>query len=170
MEKNQKRMPMNRIDFLRMLSIVLSLLLIIPVMANAQAGKADFSGSWAFNESKSNLGDSGRRFGGGEFVVKQEANLLSVERSFNDRSFTSKYTLDGKESVNSFGRGESQSTAKWSADGKSLTIVTKMNFNGTERTSTQVWTLTGAKTLSIESTRQNRDGDTVKTTTVYDKK
>ncbi|WP_372652130.1 hypothetical protein [Draconibacterium sp.] len=158
-----------QMSFLRMFSVVMCLLLVVPAMANAQ-GKADFAGSWAYNESKSKMGDSGRRFGGGDFVVKQEANLLSVERSFNDQSFTSKYTLDGKESVNSFGRGESKSTAKWSDDGKSLTIVTKMNFNGTERTSTQVWTLNDAKTLSIVSTRQNRDGDDVTTTMVYDKK
>ncbi|WP_167605314.1 hypothetical protein [Maribellus sediminis] len=170
MKKNLKKMQMNRFNFLRLLSFVFGFLLIIPVMANAQSGKANFSGSWTLNESKSKMGEGGRRFGGGDFVVKQEANLLSVERSFNDQSFTSKYTLDGKESVNSFGRGESKSTAKWSADGKSLTIVTKMNFNGSERTSTQVWTLSDSKVLSIESTRQNRDGDTVKTTMVYDKK
>lgn len=169
MKKNLKKMQMNRFNFLRLMSFVFGLLLIVPVMASAQS-KANFSGSWTLNESKSNLGEGGRRFGGGDFVVKQEANLLTVERSFNDQTFTTKYTLDGKESVNSFGRGESKSTAKWSADGKSLTIVTKMTFNDTERTSTQVWTSTGAKSLSIVSTRQNRDGDEVKTTMVYDKK
>jgi hypothetical protein len=67
------------------------------------------------------------------------------------------------------GQGESKSTAKWSADGKSLTIVTKSNFGGTERTSTAVWSLTDAKTLSIVNTRQGQDGE-VKTTMVYDKK
>ncbi|WP_319482204.1 hypothetical protein [uncultured Draconibacterium sp.] len=166
MKKNYTNKQMS---FLRMLSVVMCLMLIVPAMAKAQ-GKTNFAGNWAFNESKSKLGDSGRRFGGGDFVVKQEANLLSVERSFNDQSFTSKYTLDGKESVNSFGRGESKSTAKWSDDGKSLTIVTKMNFNDMEIKSTQVWTLNDAKTLSIVSTRPNRDGGTVTTTSVYDKK
>jgi hypothetical protein len=155
---------------MRLLSFVLALALIAPVMANAQ-GKVDFTGSWTFNESKSNLGDDGgRRFGAGDFIAKQEPNLLSVERTFNDQAMTSKYTLDGKECVNSFGRGDSKSTVTWSADGKSLTIVTKMTFNETERTSTQIWTLTDPKTLSIESTRPNRDGDIVKTTRVYNKK
>ncbi len=144
-------------------------------MANAQSGKTDFSGNWTFNEGKSNLGDTGgRRFGGGDMVVKQEANLLTVERTRTNRDgenvkMTSKYTLDGKESTNTFGQGESKSTAKWSADGKSLTIVTKMSFDGNERTSSEVWTLSGAKTLSIAGTRQGQDGE-VKTTRVYDKK
>ena len=67
------------------------------------------------------------------------------------------------------GQGESKSTATWSADGKSLTIVTKMNFGGTERTTSAVWSLTSANTLSIVSTRQGQNGE-VKTTMVYDKK
>ena len=172
MKKDLKKMQMNRVNFLWLLYFVLGLALIAPVVTNAQSGKADFSGSWTFNESKSNLGANGggQRFGGGDFVAKQEANLLSVERTFNDQTMTSKYTLDGKESVNSFGNGESKSTATWSADGKSLTIVTKMTFNDTERTSTQVWTLSDPKTLSQESSRPNRDGVIEKTKRVYDKK
>ncbi|TNF40103.1 MAG: hypothetical protein EP310_09515 [Bacteroidetes bacterium] len=151
-------------------------LLVLPVLSNAQSGKTNFSGNWTFNEGKSNLGDTGgRRFGGGDMVVKQEANLLTVERTRTNRDgenvkMTSKYTLDGKESTNTFGQGESKSTAKWSADGKSLTIVTKMSFNGNDMTSTEVWSLTDAKTISIASTRPNRDGGEVKTTRVYDKK
>lgn len=172
MKKNLKKVQMNCLIFLRLLTFVLGLVLLSPVISNAQTGKVEFSGSWTFNESKSNLGNNseGQRFGGGDFVAKQEANLLSVERTFNDQTMTSKYTLDGKESVNSFGRGDSKSIATWSADGKSLTIVTKMTFNDTERTSTQVWTLLDDKTLSIDATRPNRDGEIVKTTRVYDKK
>ena len=179
MKRNLEKMQMNRISFMRLVSLVFVLLLIVPVMANAQSGKPDFSGTWTFNESKSNLGGNGggggQRFGGGDFVAKQEANLLTTERSRPNQDgetvkMVSKYTLDGAVSVNSMGMGESKSTAKWSADGKSLTIVTKMTFNDTERTSTEVWTLTDAKTLSIESTRPNRDGEQVKTTRVYDKK
>jgi len=45
-----------------------------------------------------------------------------------------------------------------------------MNFNGNERTTTAVWSLTDAKTLSITSTRQGQDGNPVKTVMVYDKK
>lgn len=175
MKENKKNYRMNLTRLLQLTWVVVMILLLVPTLANAQSGKTDFTGTWAFNEGKSNLGDSGgRRFGGGDMVVKQEANLLTVERTRTNRDgetvkMNSKYTLDGKESTNTFGQGESKSTAKWSADGKSLTIVTKMSFNGNERTSTEVWSLTNAKTLSIAATRQGQDGD-LKTTRVYDKK
>lgn len=158
----------------RSLSLLIVFMLVIPAFSNGQV-KPDFSGKWAFNTEKSTLGEGGARFGGGDIVVKQEANLLTVERTRTNRdgettTTTSKYSLDGKESVNSTGRGESKSTAKWSADGKTLTITTTSSFNGNERTSTEAWSMADAKTLSITSVRQGRDGQEMKTTRVYDKK
>ena len=145
---------------------------ILPVKMNAQGAKGDFSGTWTLNEEKSTMpqgGGGGQRMGGRNFTVAQEANLLTQTRTGQDgTSRVTKYTLDGKESVNTFGEFESKSTASWSGDGKTLTIVTKSNFNGNERTSTAVWSLTDVKTLSIVSTRQGQDGE-VKTTMVYDK-
>ena len=176
MKKNLKNFQINPTNFTRSISLILVLLMTSPFWANGQAGKPDFSGTWTLNADKSNLGDGGgQRFGGGDFKAVQEANLLSVERTRTNpdgetMTTTSKYTLDGKECVNTTGRGESKSTAKWSADGKALTIVTVSSFNGNERTSTEVWTLTDSKTISIASTRQGRDGEEVKTTRVYDKK
>jgi hypothetical protein len=141
-------------------------------MTNAQAGKVKFAGTWTLNAQKSTMGQGGgQRMGGGNFVATQEANLLTVVRTRTGQdgqstTTTSKYTLDGKESVNTTGRGDRKSTAKWSADGKTLT---KSSFNGNEMTSTEVWALTDAKTLSVTSTRQGQNGE-VKTTMVYDKK
>jgi len=174
MSKNIKNRKINRINIMWLLSLTIMLSFVISV-AHAQTGKVNFSGTWAFNESKSNLGDSGGRYGGGDMIVKQEANLLTMERTRTNQNgeetkTTTKITLDGKQSVNTTGRGESKSTAKWSADGKSLTIVTVATYNGNERKSTDVWTLTDSKTVSIASQRQNRDGQEVKTTRVYDKK
>ena len=161
-------------NYARLFSIVIILSLVAPFITNAQTGKTDFSGSWKFNESKSELGDRGRRFGNGDIVARQDANLLTIEREFTrdgqTSTFTSKYDLGGKETTNSFGRGESKSAAKWSSDGQSLTVTTKMSFNGNERTSTDVWSLKDANTLSVASTRQGRDGGEMKTTRVYDKK
>ena len=175
MKNNVQKLRSNYVNFMWLLSMTMVLLIVVPINVNAQKGKTDFAGTWVFNESKSNLGDSGRRFGGGDMVAKQDANVLNVERTYTNRdgetnTMTSNYNLDGKESVNSFGRGESKSTVKWSSDGKSITIVTKMSFNGNERTSTDVWTMKDAKTLSVESTRQGRDGEERKTTRIYDKK
>jgi hypothetical protein len=178
MKRNFDNRQFNGSFIMRLISLTIMLALITPVMMNAQAGKANFAGTWAFNADKSNLGDGGggRRggFGGGDFVAKQDANLLTVDRTRTNQSgetttTTSKYTLDGKESTNSTGRGESKSTAKWSADGKSLSIVTKSSFNGNDFTTTQVWTLTDAKTLTISTTRPSQDGE-VTTKMVYDKK
>lgn len=174
--------------------------LAMPFTTYAQAGKANFSGSWAFNAEKSNMGQppqgagqgqpaqgqgqpaqgqgqgQGQRmggFGGGDFVAKQEANLLAVDRQRGDQTVTSKYTLDGKESVNTTGQGESKSIATWAADGKTLTIVTTRTFdrNGETTTmkTTEEWSLTDANTLSIKSTRTSPNGDRV-TTAVYNKK
>lgn len=157
---------------MRFLSLAIVLILIAPAMANAQTGKADFAGTWTLNEAKSTLpqGGGGPRMGGTSFTVTQEANLLTQSRTGQDGTLrVTKYTLDGKESVNTTGFGESKSIAKWSADGKTLTVTTKSTFNDTEMTSTAVWSLTDAKTLSIATTRQGPDGE-VKITMVYDKK
>jgi len=174
MKKNIKKLKIDHGNFMWLLSLTIMLSFIASV-ANAQTGKINFSGSWVLNEAKSNLGDNGGRRGGGNFVAKQEANLLTLDRTRTNQdgqttTTTSKYTLDGKESINTTGRGDSKSTAKWSADGKSLTIVTKFSFDGNEMTSTEIWTLPDAKTVSIAATRKNREGEDVKTTRVYDKK
>ena len=163
-------------NLMKLLSLTVALAFIAPVMINAQAGKANFAGTWTLNTAKSTLpqGGSGRgggRMGGTNFTVTQDATTLTQTSTGRDGTPRStKYTLDGKETVNTFGQGESRSTAKWSADGKSLTIVTKMSFGGNERTSTAVWSMPDARTLSIVSVRPGRDGGETKTTMVYDKK
>jgi hypothetical protein len=162
---------------MQLLSLIIALALAAPVTVNAQAGKANFAGTWALNAEKSTTpqggggGGGGRGMGGGgNFTVAQEANLLTQTRTGQDGTTrVTKYTLDGKETVNAMGQGESKSTATWSADGKSLTVVTKTSFNGNERTSTAVWSMIDAKTLSIVTTRQGQNGE-VKMTMVYDKK
>ena len=168
--------------FLQVLSISLVIAMVSPVMIHAQAGKTNFSGQWTLNADKSTQPQGGQgggaRMGGGNFTATQDANLLTVVRTRTGQdgqpmTTTMKYTLDGKESINTSPRGDSKSVAKWSADGKTLTIETSrtMDMNGETRTmkSTEVWTLTDAKTLTVNSTRQGPNGD-VKTTMVYDKK
>ena len=158
---------------MQLLSFTVVLALVAPVMIHAQTGKVNFTGTWALNAEKSIMpqgGGGGQRMGGGNFVVAQEANLLTRTRTSQDgTSRVTKYTLDGKESVNTFGGGESKSTAKWSADGKTLTIVTKVTYDGNEITLTEVWSLADAQTLSIVSSRPSQNGE-VKTTMVYNKK
>ena len=105
-------------------------------------------------------------------------SLLTVVRTRTSQdgqptTSTMKYTLDGKESINTSPRGDSKSVATWSADGKSLTIETSrtMEMNGESRTmkSKEVWTLTDDKTITVISTRQGPDGE-VTNKMVYEKK
>jgi hypothetical protein len=176
----KKRRIMKR-NLMVMLSFMVILAFMMPVVTNAQAGKANFAGNWVMNAEKSNMGQpaggggGGRGFGGGPLTVKQDANLLTQVRSRTgqDGAVTTtetKVTLDGKETVNTSARGESKLTATWSGDGKSLTIVTKASFNGNEMVTTAVWTLTDANTLAVKTTRKNQNGEDVTTTMVYDKK
>ena len=166
------------IQFLSLM--VIMAFLALPLTVKAQGSKANFSGTWVLNAEKSNMGQQGQgggRMGGGNFTAKQEGNTLSVERTMTNRdgqtqTMSSKYTLDGKESVNTMGgRGESKSTASWSADGKSLTIKTTRDFNGNSFTTTEVWSLTSPSSLTITRTSPGRDGGAErKSTAVYDKK
>ena len=155
------------------------ILLMLPQISSAQSGKTDFTGDWTFNTEKSTLpqGGGGARMGG-NVVVTQDANTLTVVRTRTgqdgqETTTTMKYTLDGKESINSSARGDSKSVATWSSDGKSVSIATTRTFdmNGETRTmqSTEVWKLTDPKTLTVTSTRQGQDGE-VKTDLIYEKK
>jgi Tol biopolymer transport system component len=174
-------MKAKRFSFVSTAVITAMLLLVFPVFSYAQSGKANFAGDWTLNAEKSTQPQGGQgamRMGGGNFVVTQDANTLTVVRTRTGQdgqptTTTMKYTLDGKESVNTSARGESKSFAKWSPDGKSLSIETTrtMDINGESRSmkSTEVWKLTDSKTLTVASTRQGPDGE-VKTDLVYDKK
>jgi hypothetical protein len=162
--------------------------LILPSALMAQGSKTDFTGNWTYNAGKSDTGQpqgqgqrpggQGGGFGGGDFIAKQDGNVLTTERTIStpdgsSNAVTTKYTLDGKESVNSSRMGDSKSVATWSSDGKKLTIKTTrtMTRNGESRTitTTEVWSLTDSKTLQVESTMPSPDGER-KVTSVYNKK
>jgi len=182
---------MKRNFMLKFVSLTLLMALIcMPLTVNAQGSKANFAGSWAFNASKSDMGQppqgmggggGGQRpggFGGGDIIVKQDATTLTMERTMQGMdgqamTTTTKYSLDGKETVNTSGRGDSKSVAKWSADGKTLNIVTTMSFNfdgqTNEMKTTEAWSLNAQGNLSIVSTMNTPNGER-KTTRVYDKK
>ena len=103
--------------------------------------------------------------GGGNFVATQDANTLT---SYNNQNRTgwypnyqicTVYTLDGKENTlpapagggGGGGGAASKYVATWSADGKTLTIVTTRTFNDTPMKTTEVWTLTDPKDSDYQS-------------------
>src|SRR5450759_2242338 len=110
MKKNIENRTINSSKFMRLISLAIILVLIAPVMINAQAGKSNFAGDWTLNAAKSTQppaggGGGGQRGGGGNFIAAQEANLLTSTRTRTGQDGTAtttvlKYTLDGKESIN----------------------------------------------------------------------
>jgi hypothetical protein len=187
MEKQITNFRMTRRNFMQLLSFILVAFFLMSFVENTSAQKPNFSGTWAFNQTKSDqppAGGGNRGGGGGSLTIKQEANNLNVDRVFTtqdgeQRTMTSKYTLDGKESVNTMGGnrgGSSKSIATWSADNKSLNIATTSTFQSQdgqarESKNSAVWTLTdGGKTLTITTTGTSRDGETRVNKRVYDKK
>ncbi len=172
MEKNLQNFSITRSRFLRIISLSVVVIFLFS-LNEANAQKANFAGTWTLNQSKSTMpgGGGGRMGGGGSFTVTQDANLLTQTRTGQDGTQRiTKYSLDGKETVNTTQRGESKSVAKWSADGKSLTITTTRSTQNGERKSTETWSMPDAKTLSIMTVSPGRDGGEMKMTMVYDKK
>lgn len=158
-------------------------LLVAAVLCMTTSGlfaQTNFSGTWAFNESKSNFGESQFRFAATLMVVTQDANTLTVEstmpgRDGEEMKTSAKYTLDGKVSENPMFNSTRKSTVTWSADKSSLIIASTMTLDmggeTREMKSTETWKLSeGGKLLSVESVRPGRDGGEMKTMAAYDKK
>jgi hypothetical protein len=122
--------------------VALAAALAVPALVLAQA-KVDLSGTWTFDEAKSDPapgppggggagrgggggGGGGRMMGGGtpsKLVIKQTATELTVESTMPNGAQTAVYKLDGSDSVNKMGMGEAKSKASW--DGANLVITGK---------------------------------------------
>lgn len=160
-------MKRNLLNLTSLLSLTAVTILISPLMINAQTGRPDFSGNWALDSMESS---PSARSSSSEVVVKQEANLLTTILTGKDgMSVVAKHTLDGKESINRSDEGETRSMAKFSADGRTLTVVIKSTVDGKEETDQYVWSLRDPRTLSVVCTTPGMSGDEV-TRYVYNKK
>ncbi|UCG28456.1 MAG: hypothetical protein JSV24_03595 [Bacteroidales bacterium] len=142
------------------------------------AQNTDFSGTWKFNESKSIMGERGRRGTNSPMTVTQDGNVLTTERIFVSREgeemkTTETFTLDGKECDNSTGMRTRTTTVTWSEDGTTLTFNSVMVFNRQGETmemkSKEIWKLSdGGKILTIDSSSQSPMGERTMTL-VYEK-
>lgn len=164
-------------------------LLISALVVGAQESKPNFSGEWALNAEKSDMGgdrsgqrsgERGGRRGGGmlasKMIIEQQDNKLIVEtfrknRDGEDVSTKLTYTLDGKKSKNDLNFGTQESVAKWAKDDKTLVIESTMNMSRGDRDftmeSTEKWSLDKG-TLTIERTRSTPRGERT-SKAVYDK-
>lgn len=148
------------------------------LISSVASGQANFTGSWAINESKSNLGEF--RMFSPVIAITQDATTFTIEKTYKgrdgqERKTTEKYTLDGKESINKvFGNTDKKSSATWSEDKQSLKVSSSMVFeyNGekNEMKAVEVYKLSDeGKTLSIDNQSTSSMGE-FKTLLVYEKK
>ena len=147
--------------------LVVVLAVAIAGLAVAQ-GKPDFSGKWAPkvdpNAAPPAAGGGGRGggMGGGPMTLKQTATELVQEVVRGENTMTTTYKLDGSESVNAAGQGQSKSVAKW--DGAKLVIKTTMEGQNGPTETTATWSLSAdGKELTIVRTSARGDRTTVYT-------
>ncbi|MES1218426.1 MAG: hypothetical protein ABUT20_23165 [Bacteroidota bacterium] len=128
-----------------------------------------FSGDWALNESKSDLGQF-PNFVPRKIKVDQKDDGITITKTsqgFNGEDViqTETLTFDGKEIESTiFGSSKRKASEKWSDDGQTLTITFSLalDFNGqiTEVTGKEVWTQSDAgKTFTLQSNSSSSFGD-----------
>jgi len=151
--------------------IALAAALGVPALVLGQA-KADLSGTWTFDEAKSDpapgpggggVGRGGGRMGGGtptKLVIKQSGAELTVESTLPNGAQTAVYKLDGSESVNKMGMGEAKSKASW--DGANFVITGKQAISTPqgdfEIDTKDVYSVSGS-TLTLTTTRTTPRGE-----------
>ncbi|HEY6502617.1 MAG TPA: hypothetical protein VIZ28_01460 [Chitinophagaceae bacterium] len=142
------------------------------------ADRANFSGDWKLDESKSELGDFGGRVAR-SFKIEQKENEITITRTtpgFNGGdpvTTTVTLTYDGKVTESEgFGGSKRKSTAKWSDDGSTLTINTTTSFERDGQTnefkSTEAWTISKDGLLSVVAHSNSPRGEST-TKAIYKK-
>jgi hypothetical protein len=151
---------------------IVFILLVFCVTLSIAAQGPDFSGNWKLNTEKSKL-NAEFSMAPLELKIAQKGNELTVERHSEFQgeavTMTDKFTLDGKECVNTgFMDTQKKSTAAWAEDKKSLKITSKVVMDdGNEINISEVYKL-DAGNLVIDSNSSSSWGD-VAETHVYDK-
>jgi hypothetical protein len=152
-----------------------SALLILPAFLvsfinNVKADRANFSGNWSLNESKSEMGQFAAIVPL-KIKVEQKADSITISKTstgFDGNEFTATETLsfDGKETKSTTPPGNSmrKASAKWSDDGQTLTITYNLmlDFNGqqTEVKGTETWTSgDSGKALSTQNSSSSSFGE-----------
>jgi hypothetical protein len=174
-----RKLEMNPVSRIMAILSFIVLLSVSWTTVSAQTGSVNFSGTWAFNESKSTQSEGGFRFAPALLAVNHSGTNIDIESTSNgpngEFKSNSKYTTDGKECSNTmFGDNIRKSLVTWSADKKSLVFSHTMNFErdgqSMEMKSTETWKINESdKTLAIESVFNTPNGE-MRRTNVYDKK
>ncbi len=168
----------------------------LAVSASAQK-TANFSGTWVLDSVKSKPAET--MIESQTLVVTQTAAELKVERTTTRKAppagapaggppgggggggrmggmgggdGTTSYSLDGKAAKSEMQgpNGAMQVTTTAKAEEKSIKITRSVETPMGARETSEKWTLNADGTLTVESSRPNRDGGTDTTTRVYTKK
>jgi mannan endo-1,4-beta-mannosidase len=130
---------------------------------------ADFSGTWALDEEKSELGRMGAAMAPARLEVAQHGVDLSIKTTrvveyADDQVTEEKLVLDGTESKSEFMNSPRVTTARLSGPGDAIVIDSVTTFTwgtpGSKMTSTDTWRLLdGGKTLSIQRHSLSQRGE-----------
>ncbi len=164
--------------YMKYMFVALSLIFLNSGILTAEE-KTDFTGTWKFNESRSELAEGRFRGAASQLTVSQNENELMIEKRYirssgEEFSSTEKLSLDGNECINIvFGDNEKKSTATWAEEKKRLTINSIMEFEREGEpftiTITEAWSLSDdGKSLIIDYTSVSPRGER-KNKFVYDK-
>jgi hypothetical protein len=159
----------------------LSIFLIAPALLFSFASlpeKANFSGEWKLNESKSDLGQSAA-WAPRKIKVEQKDDVITITKtapSFAGGDVTMAETLpfDGKEvETTVYENSKRKATGKWSDDGQTFTITFNIMFDFSGQTmevkGTEAWVLAdGGKTLVTQINSSSSYGE-VQAKAVYEK-
>ena len=117
----------------------------------------------------------GAQFIPGKLILPQDDSSITIQKVMqreyeDDMIMEEKITLDGQECKSEFWNMPRVSTAKYSDDGKTLTIISKIEFDQGDMTMTESYSLddTG-KVLTVKHSSSSGFGDR-SLTLVYDKK
>jgi hypothetical protein len=157
------------------------MLLLCVAMTLGQDAKPNFAGEWTLDREKSEMGEPrpeggggrGRGMGMGSFWITHDGDALVVKRKVEfqgeERTFESRHTTDGKESVNEGFRGNSiKSKTRWE-DTKLLTESVMETPNGTRETKEVRSLSADGKTMTVETTSKGGFGEGTRKL-VYNKK
>jgi dipeptidyl aminopeptidase/acylaminoacyl peptidase len=143
--------------------------LVVALCVAVGSAKADFSGTWILDKTKSEGLPPGLNQ---TMTVVQTGDKLSLETKLisdeGERVVADSYMLDGKEAeftpqTPNGPAGKGKRTAKWSADGNGIEVTENSTFDGPEGSvnvqMTRIWTLSAdGKTLKIDMTAEGPNG------------
>lgn len=126
-------------------------LIVLVTSVVASAARPNLTGEWKLNIAKSDLGQMPAPGSMVQKISHEDPNLTVATKMSSERGdfeWESKYTTDGKESVNTIRERTSKSIVKWDAD--TLLFETKGQFGENDFTMKDKWTVSAdGKVLTI---------------------